>query len=67
MTLTSTIQQRGQPDKVSVIQVIEVVIARGKGTDDDPVRIVHLYYSMDGKILADDDCEYDSKENQNAR
>ncbi len=38
-----------------VIQVIEVVTHRGKGTHENPCRIVLQYYSFDGKFLAERD------------
>lgn len=44
-------------DSVSarVIQVIETISVRGKGTVNDPMRPVRQYWSFDGKLLADDD------------
>lgn len=44
--------ERGVPDNVKVIQVIEVVSIRGSGTQDDPVRKMTQYWSLDGKLLA---------------
>lgn len=41
-----------------LIQVIETSIARGKGTEEDPVRTVRQYWSADGKLLAEDDPEH---------
>jgi len=38
-----------------VIQVIEVKSIFGKGTDDDPVRELVEYYTLDGLLLADVD------------
>lgn len=36
-----------------VIQVIESVIARGKGAPGDPVRDVWQYHTLDGELLAE--------------
>jgi hypothetical protein len=42
--------------QVEVMQVIRVrLISRGEGTNDDPIRTVDQYWSMDGQYLA----EYD--------
>lgn len=38
-----------------VIQVIQTDICRGNGTADKPFRKVIQYYSLDGKLLAEDD------------
>lgn len=35
-----------------VIQVIQSRLKKGHGTDDDPNRIVTLYRSLDGELLA---------------
>ena len=35
-----------------VIKVIEVVMRAGKGTEEDPNRLVTQYWSLDGKLLA---------------
>ena len=43
---------------VEVIQVIHTHLARrGRGTDDDPVRIVDQYWTMDGQLLVEFDPE----------
>lgn len=42
-------------DSARVIQVIETRAMRGKGTDEDPCRIVRQYWDFDGKILAEHD------------
>lgn len=36
--------RRGMPDQVRVLQVIEVTVLRGAGTDDDLVRLVKQYW-----------------------
>lgn len=38
-----------------VIQVIEVELKRGKGVEDDPIRGVLQYWSLDGDLLAEND------------
>lgn len=38
-----------------VIEVICVEFTRGKGINEDPVRLVHQYWSKEGKLLAEDD------------
>ena len=47
------------PDSVKLIQVIETKTLRGAGTIDDPGRIVTQYWSLAGKLLADDDIHKD--------
>ncbi|MHC4413636.1 MAG: carboxypeptidase [Planctomycetota bacterium] len=42
--------------------VIETQAARGAGTDEDPVRTVYQYWSLEGKLLAEDDSLADLKE-----
>ena len=47
-------------DSAKVIQVIETVSARGAGTPENPCRIVHQYWSLEGELLAENDpCEED--------
>lgn len=37
---------------LQVIQVIETYLERrGNGTPDDPIRIIHQYWGMDGRLL----------------
>ena len=38
-----------------VIQVIEVEVTRGKGTEDSVMRGVTQYWSLDGELLAEND------------
>jgi hypothetical protein len=38
-----------------VIQVIEVEVKRGKGIEDDPIRGVMQYWSLEGELLAESD------------
>lgn len=40
-----------------VIQVIQTTAIRGKGSENDPCRIVIQYWSLDGKKLAENDSE----------
>ena len=43
-------------DSARVIQVIEsTLLRRGKGTEDDPIRIVTQYFALDGTLLAESD------------
>ena len=35
-----------------VVEVIEVKVRKGAGTESDPCRIVTEYHSLDGKLLA---------------
>jgi hypothetical protein len=44
--------------QIRIIDVIQASIKRGKGTDDDPMRHVIQYWSLDGYLLA----EYDPEE-----
>lgn len=39
-----------------LIQVIQTdLLVRGKGTEDDPMRRITQYYSIDGELLAEND------------
>lgn len=38
-----------------VIKVIEAEEPEGKGIESDPYRIVKRYYTLDGKLLAEND------------
>jgi len=38
-----------------IIECIESVITRGKGTEDSPARSVFQYYTLDGEFLAERD------------
>ena len=41
-----------------LIEIIHLKIRRGKGTDEDIIRLVDQYWSKDGKLLAENDpCE----------
>ena len=49
-------------DSAKVIQVIETISARGKGTEEDPCRPVHKYWSLEGELLAENDpCEEEKR------
>ena len=41
--------------KIKVIQVIKAVVSRGAGTEADPARWVVQYWSLEGKLLWEDD------------
>lgn len=47
------------PGSVKLRQVIEVIDIRGNGTKDDPVRVIHQYWSKRGVLLAEYDMETD--------
>lgn len=40
------------PDKAEVIQVIAVDGMRGDGSPENPERLISLYFSLDGRLLA---------------
>ena len=42
-------------DSVKVIQVIETRSARGSGSENQPIRIVIQYWSLEGDLLAEND------------
>lgn len=47
--------QMKTPQLVELVEVIHVEAARGEGTEDDPARIVHQYWSKNGELLAEKD------------
>lgn len=49
-----TARPRGT-DSAKVIQVIETKACVGRGTEQDPNRVVTQYWSLEGKLLAKDD------------
>ena len=42
-----------QLQRARVIPVIEMVVVKGKGTLDDPVRMVEQYWDFEGNFLAE--------------
>lgn len=50
--------QMKTPQLVQLVEVIHVEATRGKGTGEDPVRIVHQYWSKDGNLLAENDGQH---------
>ena len=42
-------------DSAKVIQVIETRSARGSGSENQPIRIVIQYWSLEGDLLAAND------------
>ena len=42
-------------DSAKVIQVIETRSARGSGSENQPIRIVIQYWSLEGDLLAEKD------------
>ncbi len=47
-------------DKAEVISVIKTVALKGAGTENYPCREVIQYWSLDGKLLADNDLPYNN-------
>ncbi|MEI5994794.1 hypothetical protein [Candidatus Enterococcus mansonii] len=43
------------PQLVEIVEVVHVEATRGDGTEENPVRIVHQYWSKDGVLLAEKD------------
>jgi len=38
-------------DTVEIVQLIKTTLKRkGKGVEDDPIRVITQYWSMDGKL-----------------
>lgn len=47
-------------DSARIITVIETTALRGCGTEEDPCRRVRQYWSLDGKLLGENDpCKED--------
>lgn len=42
-------------DGAKMIDVIEVILVRGEGTQQDPLRKVLQYYDKNGNLLAEND------------
>ena len=47
--------EKETPRIAEVIKVIHTVATRGVGTEDNPVRVVHQYWSLSGELLAEKD------------
>lgn len=47
--------KRETPLIAEVVQVIHTLATRGAGTNEDPIRHVHQYWSFDGTLLAESD------------
>lgn len=43
------------PRSVELIEVIHTTATRGKGTNENPVRLVHQYWDKEGNLLAEKD------------
>ena len=50
--------------EIKVIQVIKAVVSRGAGTEADPARWVVQYWSLEGKLLWEDDPVAAEKQNR---
>ncbi len=55
MQTETTISNAGPTHSAQVIEVIRVLVNRGAGTKEDPVRIVTQYWSIGGQLLAEVD------------
>jgi hypothetical protein len=40
---------------VELIEVLEASVKIGTGTDEDPIRILVQYWTLDGRLLAEHD------------
>lgn len=47
--------EKETPRVAEVIEVIHTEAIRGSRTEDNPVRLVHKYWSLSGKLLAEKD------------
>lgn len=61
--MRDTTRPRGT-DKARVIYVIETQSLEGRGTDEDPCRIVTQYWSLQGELLAKVDPADESEANE---
>lgn len=50
----SVIRFRGT-DNAKIVRLIRTAAPMGAGTEDDPVRRVYQYWSLDGKLLFTED------------
>jgi len=49
------VEERKTPRIAELIEVIHTVATRGAGTNENPVRLVHQYWSKEGELLAEKD------------
>ena len=54
------VRHRGT-DSAKVIQVIMTETVRGLGTEDDPVRPIRQYWSLEGEMLAFNDPAFEEQ------
>lgn len=47
-----------KPVNVKVVQIIRIEFVRGKGTEEDPARLVEQYWSIQGEFLFEKDVTY---------
>lgn len=52
--MNELVRPRGT-DSAQLVNVIKTESLRGKGTDDDPCRMVIQYWSTEGELLAEKD------------
>ena len=48
-------------DNAKIVKLIRTAAPMGAGTEDDPVRLVYQYWSLDGKLLFTGDDYLNSK------
>lgn len=48
-------------DSVTIERVVHVESIFGKGVEGDPVRVIHEYYTMDGKLIVRHDTYLDTE------
>lgn len=51
-------------DSAKVVQVIRTVALKGAGTDDDPCRLIAQYWTLNGRLICEEDasiCREDSE------
>ena len=53
--LDNRTQLQSTPDLVQIQEVIKVILVRGEGTEDDPVRHVYQYWEKDGSFISEID------------
>lgn len=42
---------------IETVELIKVIVNRGRGTNDSPIRNITQYYTKDGQLVAEhDDC-----------
>lgn len=52
--MQNTAKHRGT-DSAKVVQVIRTVALKGAGTDDDPCRLIAQYWTLNGRLICEED------------